>query len=162
MAKGTKIERINSQRRKDRPKKVPKSHFAPTYRHRIRRRNSQRHNNLISCIKTKTAQQKDINSIRKESVIMSANRHKGRRASDQSDRTDRHRLRRLRPSGGYRQLRSFQTATLIYDGTVSFCERFVNPRSRPMTKWYRQRGAGGRTSLRAAAQARPAASRKHI
>jgi len=47
-----------------------------------------------------------------------------------TDRTKLHRPRRLRPSGGYRQLRSFQTATLIYDGTVSFCGRFVAPHSR--------------------------------
>jgi four helix bundle suffix protein len=38
--------------------------------------------------------------------------------------------RRLRPSGGYRQLHSFQVATVIYDATVSFCERFVDSRSR--------------------------------
>jgi four helix bundle protein len=38
--------------------------------------------------------------------------------------------RRLRPSGGYRDLRSFQTATVIYDATVSFCNRFVGKRSR--------------------------------
>ena len=37
---------------------------------------------------------------------------------------------RLRPSGGYRNLRSFQTATVIYDATVSFCDRFVDKRSR--------------------------------
>jgi restriction system protein len=37
---------------------------------------------------------------------------------------------RLRPSGGYRELRSFQTSTLIYDGTWSFCERFIDRRSR--------------------------------
>lgn len=37
---------------------------------------------------------------------------------------------RLRPSGGYRELRSFRTNTLIYDGTVAFCERFVDRRSR--------------------------------
>ena len=36
----------------------------------------------------------------------------------------------LRPSGGYRRLRSFQLAEIIYDGTVSFCDRFVNKRSR--------------------------------
>jgi four helix bundle suffix protein len=36
----------------------------------------------------------------------------------------------LRPSGGYRRLRSFQVAEIIYDGTVSFCNRFVNKRSR--------------------------------
>jgi len=38
--------------------------------------------------------------------------------------------RKLRPSGGYRELRSFQVATLIYDSTVSFCKRFIDPRSR--------------------------------
>ncbi|WP_162026437.1 MULTISPECIES: four helix bundle suffix domain-containing protein [unclassified Lentimonas] len=38
--------------------------------------------------------------------------------------------RRLRASGGYRRLRSFQTTTLIYDGTVSFCRRFVSGYSR--------------------------------
>lgn len=45
-----------------------------------------------------------------------------------SDRSGRH--RRLRPSGGYRELRSFQVATVIYDATVSFCDRFVDKRSR--------------------------------
>jgi four helix bundle suffix protein len=38
--------------------------------------------------------------------------------------------RHLRPSGGYRELHSFQVATVIYDATVSFCERFVDSRSR--------------------------------
>ena len=38
--------------------------------------------------------------------------------------------KRLRPSGGYRTLRSFRTATVIYDATVSFCERFLDARSR--------------------------------
>jgi restriction system protein len=38
--------------------------------------------------------------------------------------------RRLRPSGGYRELRSFQVATIIYDATVAFCDRFVDKRSR--------------------------------
>lgn len=37
---------------------------------------------------------------------------------------------KLRPSGGYRQLASFQTATLIYDATWFFCEKFLDPRSR--------------------------------
>jgi four helix bundle suffix protein len=48
--------------------------------------------------------------------------------TDGKDRTDR--KQRLRPGGGYRRLHSFQTATLIYDATVSFCERFIDPRSR--------------------------------
>jgi len=38
--------------------------------------------------------------------------------------------RRLRASGGYRELRSFQVTTVIYDATVSFCDRFVDKRSR--------------------------------
>jgi len=32
--------------------------------------------------------------------------------------------------GGYRKLRSFQAAQLVYDGTVVFCERFVDKFSR--------------------------------
>ncbi|HEX6863069.1 MAG TPA: four helix bundle suffix domain-containing protein [Thermoanaerobaculia bacterium] len=32
--------------------------------------------------------------------------------------------------GGYRRLKSFQLAQLIYDLTVRFCERYVDPRSR--------------------------------
>lgn len=37
---------------------------------------------------------------------------------------------RMRASGGYRELRSYQVATLVYDGTVRFCDRFVDKRSR--------------------------------
>src|ERR671922_1719715 len=36
----------------------------------------------------------------------------------------------LRAHGGYRRLRSFQVTGIIYDGTVSFCDRFVSKRSR--------------------------------
>ena len=54
--------------------------------------------------------------------------NKGSDRSDGSGRSQRH--RRLRPSGGYRELRSFQAATVIYDATVSFCDRFVDKRSR--------------------------------
>lgn len=34
------------------------------------------------------------------------------------------------PHGGYRKLRSFQTAQLVYDATVIFCDRFIDKRSR--------------------------------
>ncbi|MCC7210156.1 MAG: four helix bundle protein [Anaerolineae bacterium] len=34
------------------------------------------------------------------------------------------------PHGGYRKLRSFQTAQLVYDLTVVFCNRFIEKRSR--------------------------------
>lgn len=38
---------------------------------------------------------------------------------------------KLIPShGGYRKLRSFQAAQLVYDATVIFCDRFVHKRSR--------------------------------
>ncbi len=34
------------------------------------------------------------------------------------------------PHGGYRTLRSFQCAQLVYDATVIFCDRFIEKRSR--------------------------------
>lgn len=34
------------------------------------------------------------------------------------------------PHGGYRKLRSFQSAQVAYDATVIFCDRFVDKRSR--------------------------------
>lgn len=34
------------------------------------------------------------------------------------------------PHGGYRKLKSFQVAQLVYDVTVRFCERYVDHRSR--------------------------------
>jgi restriction system protein len=34
------------------------------------------------------------------------------------------------PSGGFRKLRSFQCAQTIYDGSVIFCDRFVDKKSR--------------------------------
>ncbi|HPB29892.1 MAG TPA: four helix bundle suffix domain-containing protein [Candidatus Sumerlaeota bacterium] len=39
-------------------------------------------------------------------------------------------MSRLRKSGGYRDLGSFKTATIIYDATYWFCEKFLEPRSR--------------------------------
>ena len=34
------------------------------------------------------------------------------------------------PHGGYRELKSYQMSELVYDGTVVFCDRFINRRSR--------------------------------
>src|SRR5512142_1721261 len=36
----------------------------------------------------------------------------------------------LLPHGGYRKLRSYQTAEMVYDATVAFCDRFIDKRSR--------------------------------
>lgn len=34
------------------------------------------------------------------------------------------------PHGGYRKLKSYQTAEIIYDATIIFCNRFIDRRSR--------------------------------
>lgn len=34
------------------------------------------------------------------------------------------------PHGGYRNLKAYQVSEIIYDGTVAFCRRFIDPRSR--------------------------------
>jgi four helix bundle suffix protein len=34
------------------------------------------------------------------------------------------------PHGGYQNLKSFQTAEIIYDATAAFCDRFIDRRSR--------------------------------
>jgi restriction system protein len=36
----------------------------------------------------------------------------------------------IRPHGGYRELKSYQTAEIIYDATVVFCDRWIDKRSR--------------------------------
>jgi hypothetical protein len=38
--------------------------------------------------------------------------------------------RLIPPHGGYRKLRSFQCAQLVYDATVIFCGRVIDKRSR--------------------------------
>lgn len=53
---------------------------------------------------------------------------------------------RLRPSGGYRKLRSFQVATIIYDATVSFCSRFLDRRSRTVDQMV-QAARSGRQNI---------------
>ncbi len=39
-------------------------------------------------------------------------------------------MSKMRSSGGYRDLRSFQITTIIYDATYWFCEKYLDPRSR--------------------------------
>jgi four helix bundle suffix protein len=52
--------------------------------------------------------------------------------SDQSESSDPSGSpdRLLPRHGGYRKLRTFQTAQLVYDGTLIFCDRFIDQRSR--------------------------------
>ena len=55
-------------------------------------------------------------------------------------------MARLRPSGGYRDTASFQTTTIIYDGTHWFCERFLDPRSRTVDQMV-QAARSGRQNI---------------
>jgi len=70
--------------------------------------------------------------------------------SNQSDRTEptenKACQRKLRPSGGYRKLRSFRTSTIIYDATVSFCGRFMDKRSRTVDQMV-QAARSGRQNI---------------
>ena len=34
------------------------------------------------------------------------------------------------PHGGYKELKSYQMSELVYDATVKFCDRFIDPKSR--------------------------------
>ncbi len=92
--------------------------------------------------------------------------------SDPANRTDRTeptnpaaasggRPRRLRPSGGYRQLRSFQMATVVYDATVKFCERFVDPRSRTTDQMV-QAARSGRQNVAEGSRAAAASSQTEL
>src|SRR6266436_9720197 len=64
--------------------------------------------------------------------------------SDRSDGPNEHHHRRLRPSGGYANLRSFQVATVIYDATFWFCDRFVDKRSRTHDQMVQAARSGGK------------------
>jgi len=85
--------------------------------------------------------------------------------SDQSDRTNRSenpaRMKTLRPSGGYRKLRSFQATTIIYDATVSFCDRFMNPRSRTVDQMV-QAARSGRQNIAEGSRASAASSQTEL
>ena len=87
--------------------------------------------------------------------------------SDQSDRTDPSdspapaHSHRLRPSGGYRALRSFQTTTVIYDATVAFCERFIDKRSRTVDQMV-QAARSGRQNIAEGSRAAATSSQTEL
>ncbi|MBI5762110.1 MAG: four helix bundle protein [Planctomycetes bacterium] len=54
--------------------------------------------------------------------------------------------------GGYRRLKSFQQAELVYDATVRFCERFIDKRSRTTDQMV-QAARSGRQNIAEASQA---------
>ena len=55
-------------------------------------------------------------------------------------------MAKIRKSGGYRRLASFQATTLIYDATYWFCEKFVNSRSRTVDQMV-QAARSGRQNI---------------
>ncbi len=78
--------------------------------------------------------------------------------SDRSDESDRS---RLRPSGGYRDLRSFQTSTIVYDGTVDFCARFLDQRSRTVDQMV-QAARSGRQNIAEGSRAAATSSQTEL
>lgn len=71
------------------------------------------------------------------------------------------REKRLRPSGGYRGLRSFQMATIVYDATVRFCERFVDARSRTVDQMV-QAARSGRQNIAEGSRAAATSSQTEL
>ena len=56
------------------------------------------------------------------------------------------------PHGGYRELKSFQQAELVYDCTVKFCDRFIDRRSRTHDQMV-QAARSGRQNIAEGSQA---------
>jgi four helix bundle suffix protein len=82
--------------------------------------------------------------------------------TDRTDRTDRPaQRRRWRPSGGDRELRSVQTATLIYDATYLFCEKFVDRRSRTVDQLV-QAARSGRQNIAEGSRAAATSSQTEL
>jgi restriction system protein len=69
--------------------------------------------------------------------------------------------KRLRPAGGYRSTASFQTATLIYDATYWFCEKFLDPRSRTADQMV-QAARSGRQNIAEGSRASAASSNTEL
>ena len=68
---------------------------------------------------------------------------------------------KLRPSGGYRKTASFQTATIIYDGTYWFCERYVDARSRTVDQMV-QAARSGRQNIAEGSRAAATSSQTEL
>ena len=70
-------------------------------------------------------------------------------------------MAKMRPSGGYRHTCSFQTATLIYDATVWFCEKFLDPRSRTVDQMV-QAARSGRQNIAEGSRASATSSQTEL
>ena len=70
-------------------------------------------------------------------------------------------MAKIRPSGGYRNTASFQTATIIYDGTYWFCEKFLDPRSRTVDQMV-QAARSGRQNIAEGSRAAATSSQTEL
>jgi restriction system protein len=70
-------------------------------------------------------------------------------------------MKKLRPSGGYRDTASFQTTTLIYDATVWFCEKFLDSRSRTVDQMV-QAARSGRQNIAEGSRASATSSQTEL
>ena len=70
-------------------------------------------------------------------------------------------MSRVRKSGGYRDLRTFQAATLIYDATYWFCEKYLNPRSRTVDQMV-QAARSGRQNIAEGSRAAATSSQTEL
>ncbi len=69
--------------------------------------------------------------------------------------------KRLRPAGGYRNTASFQTATVIYDATYWFCEKFLDSRSRTVDQML-QAARSGRQNIAEGSRAAATSSQTEL
>lgn len=70
-------------------------------------------------------------------------------------------MAKLRPSGGYRDTVSFQTATILYDATVWFCEKFLDSRSRTVDQMV-QAARSGRQNIAEGSRAAATSSQTEL
>lgn len=70
-------------------------------------------------------------------------------------------MSKIRPSGGYRKTASFQTATLIYDATYWFCEKFLDSRSRMVDQMV-QAARSGRQNIAEGSRASATSSQTEL
>ncbi|HAS83975.1 MAG TPA: four helix bundle protein [Verrucomicrobia bacterium] len=68
---------------------------------------------------------------------------------------------KIRASGGYRELRSFQISTVIYDATIWFCEKFLDPRSRTVDQMV-QSARSGRQNIAEGSRAAATSSQTEL
>jgi restriction system protein len=71
-------------------------------------------------------------------------------------------MSRIRKSGGYRRLASFQTATMIYDATVWFCEKFLDEKKTRTVDQMVQAARSGRQNIAEGSRASATSSQTEL